>query len=86
MNPLTMFAIYLTLWWTTLFVILPLGNRTYHEEGIKITDGGDPGAPVNPNLKRKFITTTWVSAIVWVVLMAALTFGWIPMPSLAHWQ
>jgi predicted secreted protein len=86
MNPLTMFAIYLTLWWTTLFVVLPLGNRTYHEEGINVTDGGDPGAPVNPNLKKKFITTTWVSAIVWIVLMAALHFHWIPMPSLAHWQ
>jgi predicted secreted protein len=64
-------AIYLTLWWTTLFAVLPLGNRTYAEEGIEVKDGGDPGAPVNPNLKRKFITTTWVSALSgrwWLVL------------------
>ena len=38
--------------------------------------GGDPGSPVNPNLKRKFITTTWVSAIVWVVLAVLIAvFG-----------
>ena len=86
MGPLTMFAVYLTIWWTTLFVVLPLGSRSYHETGINVTDGGDPGAPVNPNLKKKFITTTWVSAIVWIVLMLALHFNWIPMPSLAHWE
>jgi len=35
-------AIYLTLWWTVLFAVLPLGNRTYAEEGIEVKDGGDP--------------------------------------------
>jgi hypothetical protein len=35
--------------------------------GIKPPPARDPGAPVNPNLKRKFITTTWVSAIVFAV-------------------
>jgi hypothetical protein len=42
-----------------LFAVLPIGSRSYHEMGIKPPGGGDPGAPVNPNLKRKFITTTW---------------------------
>lgn len=77
-------AIYLTLWWTVLFAVLPLGNRTYAESGIEVKDGGDPGAPVNPNLKRKFITTTWVSALVWAVLWLVLKFGLVslpPMPS-----
>lgn len=77
MGPVTSFAVYLTIWWTVLFAILPLGNRSYAEEGIEVKDGGDPGAPVNPNLKRKFITTTWVSALVFAALWLAIKFGLI---------
>jgi predicted secreted protein len=75
-------AIYLTIWWTTLFAVLPLGNRTYAESGIEVKDGGDPGAPVNPNLKRKFITTTWVSALIWGVIWLIIRFGLITLPSM----
>ncbi|ATQ43051.1 DUF1467 family protein [Caulobacter mirabilis] len=80
MGLLTGIAIYVTLWWTVLFAVLPLGNRTYAEEGLEVKDGGDPGAPVNPNLKRKFFTTTWVSAVLWVVLFVVIKLGVIPMP------
>ena len=65
----TLIAIYLTVWWTVLFAVLPLGTQSHHEAGIETTDGGDPGAPVAPNLKRKAVTTTWVAAIVWVVVV-----------------
>lgn len=75
-------AIYLTLWWTVLFAVLPLGNRTYAEEGIEVKDGGDPGAPVNPNLKKKFITTTWVAALLWSVLWLVLKFQLVSLPQM----
>jgi len=84
MGPITSFAVYLTLWWTVLFVVLPLGSRSYADEGLQVKDGGDPGAPVNPNLKKKFITTTWVSAVLWVILMIVLKFGLITLPELAR--
>ena len=74
-------AIYLTIWWTALFAILPLGVRSYAEEGIEVPGGGDPSAPVNPNLKRKFITTTWVAAIVWAMLWATLHFHLVKLPT-----
>ena len=84
MGPITAFAVYLTLWWTVLFAVLPLGSKSYAESGIKVTDGGDPGAPVNPNLKKKFITTTWVSFILWAILMIVLKSGIIHLPSMAQ--
>ncbi|MDO9222643.1 MAG: DUF1467 family protein [Caulobacter sp.] len=74
-------AIFLTIWWTALFVILPLGTKTYAESGIEVKDGGDPGAPVNPNLKRKFITTTWVTALLWAALWLVLKFQLLSLPS-----
>jgi predicted secreted protein len=81
MGPVTSIAIYLVLWWVVLFAILPLGVVSHRDAGLDLGDGGDPGAPVNPNLKRKFITTTWVSAIVWVVLLLVLHFKLIPLPA-----
>jgi predicted secreted protein len=82
MSPFTSVAIFLTIWWTVLFAVLPLGSQTYHELGLKPPGGGDPGAPVNPNLKRKFFTTTWISVIVFAVLWTVLHFGLIPLPGL----
>ena len=81
-GPITMLAIYLVCWWVTLFAVLPLGARSHAEAGMEVTDGGDPGAPVVHNLKRKFITTTWVSAIVWAVVIAIIFTGAIPLPDL----
>ena len=85
MSPITWFAIYLTIWWTVLFAVLPLGSRSYHEAGIKTPGGGDPGAPINPNLKRKFITTTWVSAVVFVLFFLVVHFNLVTLPDLPQW-
>jgi predicted secreted protein len=80
MSPLTWIAIYLTIWWTVLFTVLPLGTITHAEAGIDLGDGGDPGAPVDPKLKRKFFTTTWVSAVVLLILWVVIHFGLIELP------
>ncbi|CAN5726324.1 DUF1467 family protein [soil metagenome] len=78
----TGFAIYLTIWWTVLFAVLPIGVTSHAEAGIDKGDGGDPGAPVDPKLKKKFITTTWISAVVFAVLWLLLHFQVIPLPRL----
>ena len=82
MGPVGSIAAYLVIWWVTLFAILPLGVKSYAEMGLPVPGGGDPSAPVNPNLKRKFITTTWVSAIVFGVIWSALRFHLIELPPL----
>lgn len=78
MGPLTLAAIYIIIWWVVLFTILPLGMNQGAQ--TRPEDGGDWGAPQRPNLKRKFITTTWVAAIVWVILILAIQFQMIPLP------
>jgi len=75
----TSIAVYLVVWWVTLFAVLPLGVQSHHEAGLDRGDGGDPAAPVNPNLKRKFVTTTWVSAVVFAVIWLVLRFNLIPL-------
>ena len=80
-GPITMFAIYVVVWWTVLFVVLPLGTSSETHEPP--TDGSQWGAPKTPNLKRKFITTTWVALIVWAFVMFLVFIGWMPLPDLA---
>ena len=81
MGVTTAIATYLIIWWVVLFAILPLGTISHAEAGIDLGDGGDPGAPVDPKLKKKFLTTTWVSAIIFVIVFAVIQLGVIPMPS-----
>lgn len=75
MSPLTYLAIYFICWWIVLFPVLSLGARSHSEAGLDLGDGGDPGAPVLPNLKRKFITTTWVAAILWLGVVVIIQTG-----------
>ena len=82
MDPLFAASVYLVIWWVVLFAILPIGVQSHHQAGIEVPGGGDPGSPVNPKLKRKFITTTWVSAIVFAVIWLAFTFHLVPLPNL----
>lgn len=82
MSPMTWGAIYLTIWWTVLFAVLPIGTVSHAEAGIDKGDGGDPGAPVDPKLKRKFLTTTWVAAVLWLIVFAVIQFGLVKLPPL----
>lgn len=75
-------AIYLTIWWTILFAVLPLGAKSHAEAGIGVPGGGDPASPVNPNLKRKFFTTTWVAAILFAILWAVIQFHLVALPEI----
>ncbi len=81
MTPFTAVAIFLTIWWTVLFIVLPLGVTSHHEAGIDLGDGGDPGAPVDPKLKKKFLTTTWISAVLFVLLWLVLHFRLVTLPN-----
>jgi predicted secreted protein len=54
-------AVFLTIWFTVLFAVLPFGVRSRHETG-DIAAGSDPGAPVAPRLAGKAIWATLISA------------------------
>ena len=68
----TAIAIYITMWWVTLFAILPLGVRSAHEDSGPPIAGADPGAPVAPRLMVKAVLTTAVSAALFVALIVAM--------------
>jgi predicted secreted protein len=56
-------AIFFLIWWIVLFAVLPWGVRS-QQENAEVAPGTDPGAPAIPNLRRKLVWTTLVSAVV----------------------
>ena len=66
----TGFAIYFVLWWVVLFVTLPFGVRSQHEDGAG-APGTDPGAPIATKMGRKLIWTTVLSAVIFAVGLLA---------------
>jgi predicted secreted protein len=62
MNPVTGIVVYVIIWWTVLFAVLPWG--------VHVPDKTEPGhaesAPDRPLLLKKAIATTLVSAVIWI--------------------
>lgn len=78
----TALAIYFVLWWVTLFVTLPFGVRSQHEDG-EGARGTDPGAPILAKMGRKLIWTTVISAIVFGIGMGAHRAGYLNVERLS---
>jgi predicted secreted protein len=82
MGPFTAIAIYLTIWWTVLFAVLPWGVVSHAEAGIDKGDGGDPGAPVDPKIKQKFLITTAIATVIFGIIWLIIWSGIVKLPSL----
>lgn len=63
MSLVSSIAIYFVLWWLCLFVVLPFGVKSQHEED-SVQPGTEPGAPVRPLLLWKVLATTILAAII----------------------
>ena len=79
----TGFAIYFVLWWVTLFVTLPFGVRSQHEDG-EGTPGTDPGAPIATRMGRKLIWTTLISIVIYGLGMLAYRAGYLNIERLSR--
>lgn len=64
-------AVYLTIWFTLLFAVLPIGIRSQAESG-EVIPGTEPGAPIAPRLLLKAVLTTVVSAFAFYLLVVVL--------------
>jgi predicted secreted protein len=74
-------AVYVVIWWTVLFAILPIGVRTQGEDGA-IVPGTPESAPTRPRLIRVVLLTTIVSGVVFAALWAAVRYGVLDLEGL----
>ena len=56
-------VLYVLIWWTVLFAVLPFGTRPVADADRD--SGGWRGAPERPLLLRKVVATTLVAAVIW---------------------
>lgn len=80
---MTIFAgiiVYLMIFWTLLFAVLPWGNKTPE----KIEEGMAGSAPAKPRIKEKFLICAGISALVWIVVYLLVTFGVIDFYAISH--
>lgn len=64
MSILTGIAIYFVVWWISLFLVLPWGNKPSNH----VTKGNIESAPAKPRIFLKCCITTLVSSIFWLVI------------------
>ena len=74
MDWFTGIVVYLLIWWTALFCVLPIGTRPVDADA---EDGGWRGTPARPLLLRKVIGTTALSAVLWLGVYGVVESGWV---------
>jgi predicted secreted protein len=55
-------VLYILIWWTVLFAVLPLGTKPLPTPDAAT---GWRGAPEHPRLGRKLLLTSVIAAVVW---------------------
>jgi predicted secreted protein len=74
-------AIYVVIWWTVLFAILPIGVRTQGEEGV-IIPGTPASAPARFSVLRTVLLTTLASSLLFGALWLVIATGLLDVHSL----
>lgn len=72
MSVLTSIAVYLTIWWVVLFMVLPYKAKA--DENTQV--GSVVSAPAKPLLKLKFLITSLIAAIIWLVVYFLVQAGY----------
>jgi predicted secreted protein len=62
MNWFTGTVLFVIIWWTALFAVLPIGTRPVQQPDDK---SGWRGAPERPRILKKVIVTTIVASLLW---------------------
>lgn len=75
MDWFTGIVVYLLIWWTALFCVLPIGTRPVAQADTEA--GGWRGAPASPQIGRKVIGTTLLSAVIWLGVYGVVEAGWV---------
>ena len=60
--------VYVLIWWIVFFSVLPVGIQSNKEIFNEEIGGIDPGAPKNPKIAKKFLMTTIITTIIFLVI------------------
>ena len=61
-------VIYVIIWWIVFFSALPIGIKHDDKRFYNNLEGAYPGAPKNPNIFKKFLYTTFITTVIFIVI------------------
>ena len=67
--------IYVMIWWIVFFSVLPIGVQSKKEVFKDKIGGLDPGAPKNPKIGKKFLISTIVTSILFIMIYYIVELG-----------
>ena len=66
--------VYVLIWWIIFFSVLPVGIQSNKEKFKERIEVIDPGAPNNPKIAKKFLITTIITSIIFIVIYYLVEF------------
>ena len=73
--------IFIIIWWTVFFAILPIDvNRA---KIVKI-EGEDPGSPENPKMIKKFIYCTGINKVIFTIIFLLIKFEYLNLRNIIN--
>ena len=73
MGPVTGIIVFLLVWWTGLFAVLPFGHRR-----------DEDGTPVQANMKKKLLINTGLAVVIWLIVFALIEADIISFREMAN--
>ena len=68
-------VIFVIIWWLVFFALLPVGVTSRWESDDDGVVGAEPGAPVEPGLKRKAVRATLIAVVISAVVIVIIASG-----------
>ena len=74
--------VYMLFWVVAAFMVMPFGNRTYHDDaGADLVPGQTESAPSNFRPGRIMLRTTVVATLAFALFVANYYRGWVTIDS-----
>ncbi len=74
MGVVTGIVLYAIIWFMTLFIVLQIGVTSQSDAGRRL-DGTHGSAPVDPQLKKRFLITSGAAAVIWAMIAGVILSG-----------
>ena len=69
------------IWWIVFFALLPVDVNREKKQNIK---GIDPGAPENPKIIKKFVYSTLITSIIFIIIFLLVKYEYLNIRDLIN--
>ena len=73
--------IYVLIWWVVFFALLPIDVNREKKQNIR---GIDPGAPENPKIIKKFVYSTLITSIIFIIIFLLVKYEHLNIRNLVN--